>query len=211
MPNTSHTTVTVPEDLSYIEEYQILVCLTCKTVICPGDSSERHFRDVHQLKGQPLRDALQYISTLLLQDPQTVDLPPNGSSVVPELGPPIRGFQCLSCDFLSRSRKKVTVHVRSAKHWKSPESWVGVALQTFSRGSYARYWRVAVGGPDVAVEGQTEEENHAGDQRADVPDSFRQMLSKYQVEFDAKRVKRRQLADNPREVKNVLTWVCEIG
>jgi hypothetical protein len=68
-----------------------------------------------------------------------------------------------------------------------------------------------VGGPDVAVEGQTEEENHAGDRRADVPDSFRQMLSEYQVEFDAKRAERRRLADNPREVENVSTWVREMG
>jgi hypothetical protein len=43
-----------------------------------GKASERHLRNVHQWKGKELKDALSYISRLQLQDPHTVDLPPNG-------------------------------------------------------------------------------------------------------------------------------------
>jgi len=114
MDEVTTTTVspaTGPNHLAYLEEHQILVCLFCKTGVRPGKSSKRHLRESHLLKGQPLKDAVSYISTLQLADPHTVRLPANGSYLIPKLGQPLAGFYCGTCKFLTLSRKKVDDYI----------------------------------------------------------------------------------------------------
>jgi hypothetical protein len=66
MESCPETTAIVPEGLWYLPDHQVLVCLPCRIGIRPGASSKRHLQNEHQMKGQPLKDALQYISTLQL-------------------------------------------------------------------------------------------------------------------------------------------------
>ncbi|GKU09242.1 unnamed protein product, partial [Fusarium langsethiae] len=46
------------------QEYQILICRLCQAAIRPGAGIESHFRYVHQLKGQVLKDIKDYYGTL---------------------------------------------------------------------------------------------------------------------------------------------------
>ena len=111
----------MPEGLFYWEEYQILLCTTCPAGIRPGKASS-HLRDVHQWKGERLKDALSSILTLQLRNPDMINLPLNGSTAVSELGPPLNGYSCLSCSYLTSSWKKLTVHLKRARHGREGES-----------------------------------------------------------------------------------------
>jgi hypothetical protein len=142
MNSSINATTATPEGLFYYEEYRILLCLTCHAGIRPGGASETHLRNVHQWKGKKLEAALSYISTLQLQDPHAVDLPPNGSTAISELGPPLTGYSCRSCDYLTSSWDKLVKHLRLQRHSREGESWKKIKLQTFSHGRCARYWIV---------------------------------------------------------------------
>jgi len=207
MNHSINTTTVPPEGLFYCEEYQILLCLTCRTGIRPGNASESHLRNVHQWKGEELKVALSYISTLQLRDPHTVDLPPNESTAIPELGTPVVGYGCESCDYLTSSWKRLTEHLRREGHGREGRSWKKVKLQTFSHGHCARYWIVA------EEEGQGHSHVSADLDRAhDANDSeWTAMLSRYDATLGKEHEERRRIAENPSGVENVSRWVQEMG
>jgi superfamily II DNA or RNA helicase len=199
--------MTIPEELSYLQEEQILICLLCHVGVGPGNAAETHFRNVHQWKGEQLMKALAYISTLPLRDPHTTELPPNGSAVIPELGKPVNGCCCVSCGSLTSSEKHIKTHLRKTGHWGGEgESWKRVVLQTFSRGRHARYWIVKQDGGEDGDAGSAAEGAHEEGEA-----EFQTMLERYQAKYDAKRTKRREVADNPTGVENQSTWVREMG
>ena len=74
-----------------------------------------------------------------------------------------------------------------------------VQLQTFSRGSYARYWVMG------------DERDQGAEMVEGVGNSFQQMLCEYQITYDAKRTQRRDIADNPQGSENQSMWVREMG
>ena len=200
--------IAVPEQLSYLREYQILVCLICHAGIRPGTAAKRHLRNLHQWKGEQLKAALLWIATLSLQDPQTGLLPPNGSRVIPELHAPYNGYCCRQCDYITRSRPHIVVHVRKRGHLQPEgESWKRAPIQTFSPESCARYWIVA--------ETPSEAENfeNEGEDRLEEPtnEQFHGLLTQYQAQYDAKRAERRRIADNPSGSENQSPWVKEMG
>lgn len=185
-------TSTTPEGLFYLAEEQILLCTTCQIGIRPGRLAKKHLRDFHQWKGEQLQTALSYISTRQLRDPQTVDLPANGRTVIPALGRPWHGYRCQSCAYLSRSQKMIRVHIGQARHRREEREetgWERVWLQTFLRGRHARYWIVSDG--EKNGEGKEEKEEKelrhdstgqprdAAEQRED--DGWMEMLSTYEA------------------------------
>jgi superfamily II DNA helicase RecQ len=207
MDSSINTITATPEGLFYYEEYQILLCLTCHAGIRPGDASGTHLRNVHQWKGEKLKAARSYISTLQLQDPHTVDLPPNGSTAIPELGTPVTGYSCRSCDYLTSSRKKLTEHLRQQRHSREGENWEKVKLQSFSHGRCARYW--------IVTEEEGQDDNHVNehlDRADDANDGeWTAMLSRYDAALTKEHEERRRIAENPSGVENVSRWVQEMG
>jgi hypothetical protein len=199
MDSSIHATTATPDGLLYYEEHQILLCLTCHAGIRPGGASETHLRNVHQWKGKKLEAALSYISTLQLQDPGTVDLPPNGSTAIPELGPPLTGYSCRSCDYLTSSWDKLVEHLRRQRHSREGESWEKVKIQTFSHGRCARYWIVT----EEEEEGQAH--NYVNEQldRADDANDgeWTAMLSRYDASLAKEHEERRRIAENPSRVE----------
>ena len=151
-----------------------------------------------------LKQAVSYLSTLQIRDPHTIELPSNGSAIIPEL-PVLRGFSCLGCEYLTISRKKITLHARETAH--GHECWRRIRLQTFSKGRYARYWIVKGDGEgdDDVVDSESA---HIGDTDGD---EWTDMLQQYDEICDHEREERRRIVENPTGVENVSTWVREMG
>jgi superfamily II DNA helicase RecQ len=206
MNHSADPAMAIPEELSYLSEYRILMCLSCQVGIRPKKAAKTHFRNVHQWKGEQLTKALAYVSTLLLHDPHTTELPLNGSTVIPELGKPVSGYCCVSCGYLTSSHKQLRTHLRKMGHWIEGESWKRVLLQSFSRGRHARYWTVNQDGGEDDDAGSAAEGTHEEGE-----DEFQSILERYQAKYDAKRTRRREIADNPSGVENQSTWVREMG
>ena len=148
-----------------------------------------------------------YTSTLRLEDPYTVHLPPDGSPVILELGKPIGGCRCERCGYLRRNEKDIRAHLRKARHWNDGgESWTRVLVQTFSHGRYARYWTVNLNeGGDGEAGSAVEHDRDEGD------DGFQSMLDEYRIQYDAKRTTRQEIADHPSDTENQSMWVREMG
>ena len=150
--------------------------------------------------GDSLQRLLNYLTTVSFCDPHTVDLPPHGTLGIPELGSPLKGFRCADCTYLTPNKKMWQSHISQSQHNGSggANRYV-VQLQTFSRGSYARYWVVG------------DESDQGAEMVEGVGDSFQQMLGEYQITYDAKRTQRRDIADNPQGSENQSMWVREMG
>ena len=192
----------IPEQLSYLPQHQILICLPCQVGVRPGRAATAHFRNTHQWKGRQLAEAEAYVSTLQLQDPHTAELPPNNSVAIPELKRPIDGYRCECCGYLRQHKEDIQAHIRKERHRSgSGESYTRVLLQTFSHGRYARHWT-------VSLVGEEENGEHAG---REAEGSFQKMLADYKVKYTAKRTKRQEIADNPGETENQSMWVRELG
>ena len=124
-----------------------------------------------------LQRLLSYLLTVSVCDPHIMDLPPHGTSRIPELGTPLKGFRCVDCTYLTLNKKMWQSHISQSQHNGSGgASRYVVQLQTFSRGSYARYWVVG------------DERDQGAEMVEGVGNSFQQMLCEYQITYDAKRI-----------------------
>lgn len=132
-------------DILYIlRDYRVLICLICKAAIQPGQGIESHFRHLHKIKGNTLREMMTFCAGWTFEDPQATALPEHGSSAIPELAK-YRGFSCKDCPYLTINRKNIGRHCRQLKHAggkSGEEAWVEVVLQSFMRGRHVRYWIV---------------------------------------------------------------------
>lgn len=139
--NTRHRDI-----VCYLANYEVLICLICKSAIIPGKGIEGHFRNNHQVKGRELRGILSQCATLQVRDPRTVELPANGSIAMPQL-PVHYGYSCNYCSYLTTSRKIIICHIAKNHNPSAPrERGCGsVYLQTFTRGNCTRYWVVDIG------------------------------------------------------------------
>jgi hypothetical protein len=67
------------------QEYQILICRLRQAAIRPGAGIESHFRYVHQLKGQVLKDIKDYYGTLEVADPTLTATSEDNSQAIEHL------------------------------------------------------------------------------------------------------------------------------
>ncbi|KAF3761218.1 hypothetical protein M406DRAFT_75957 [Cryphonectria parasitica EP155] len=103
------------------EEYQILLCRLCNNAVRPGNSIEGHFR-AHKIKGQLLRDIVDYYSTMKLQNPLTTDIPAERSKPVQGLLL-LHSFRCIQCCFLTIARDNMMQHWRTAGYAATELGW----------------------------------------------------------------------------------------
>ncbi|KAH7007942.1 uncharacterized protein B0I36DRAFT_404387, partial [Microdochium trichocladiopsis] len=117
-------------------EHRVVICMSCKVGIRPGDGVQLHFWRIHRLKGEVMRQILDYSYTAEpIANPQAVPVPADGSPFVQQL-PIVDGLSCSDCRFLTTSRKLIRVHRSQSGH---DSTWKEVRLQSLSRGSRARY------------------------------------------------------------------------
>ncbi|KAH7186696.1 hypothetical protein DER44DRAFT_639829, partial [Fusarium oxysporum] len=123
------------------QDYQILIYRLCQAAIRPGSSIESHFRRQHQLKGQVLKDIIDYYGELELADPKRIAVPEDNGPAIKELvisG----GYSCCICRYLTIAYDNIVRHWREAGHNTAEEPWTKVRLQTWMGGRHARYWIV---------------------------------------------------------------------
>ncbi|KAH7010651.1 uncharacterized protein B0I36DRAFT_257344 [Microdochium trichocladiopsis] len=138
-------------DASSSQEHRVLLCVSCRVGIRPDDGIRLHFWRTHRVKGEALRQIVDYsYAAEPIANPHTVPLPTDGSPQIEQLLA-IDGFSCSDCRFLTTSRKLIRVHRSQAGHDHttscrgSNSGWNEVRLQTLSPRSYARYWVVEQG------------------------------------------------------------------
>ncbi|KAF5536828.1 hypothetical protein FPHYL_12880 [Fusarium phyllophilum] len=123
------------------QDHRILICRLCQAAVRPGSSIESHFRRQHQLKGQVLKDIIDYYGALELADPKNIVVPEDNSPAIEELAIS-GGYSCCTCRYLTVARDNVVCHWREAGHNMIEEPWINVWLQTWIGGKHARYWIV---------------------------------------------------------------------
>jgi hypothetical protein len=106
------------EYLIYLQEYQLLICITCKHTLS-SSGIPRHLQIFHKIIPNPIRQKLiEYASTLLLKDESTVRVPTEAIPAIPYLATPIEGFRCTICtSIFSRTEKGIRKHCQRAHGW----------------------------------------------------------------------------------------------
>lgn len=135
-----------PEDWVRFEaQHEVWICLKCRTAIRPGkgctEGFTRHFRNQHQLKGRDLVQLISHCSGRPSRDPHVIELPPDRGAPVDGL-PMLPGYRCTVCEYRTINKTNMIAHRSKSSHPSDRSGWESVTLQSFSQGSFARYWIV---------------------------------------------------------------------
>jgi superfamily II DNA helicase RecQ len=122
-------------------EFQVLICKLCHAAVQGGATVESHFRRVHKLTGDIIRDVRDYYGELPCSNPQNAKVPIDGSRPIAELDVQ-SGYSCNQCRFLTIAHSNITTHLRTADHIRQDTVFRDVRLQTWKPGRYAKYWIV---------------------------------------------------------------------
>jgi hypothetical protein len=144
-------------DIHLNAEYQVLVCIRCRTAVCPGALVE-HLTRFHGMGPGRVRNRVrEYIKSFPHDyDNTTVRTPADGTVPQAELAS-IRGWLCRRCGFRTKSKKRARTHANQehALKWGGVDEIIErVRLQTWFR-QRQKYW-VVVGAEKegAAVEGR---------------------------------------------------------
>jgi hypothetical protein len=212
--------------LWFWEEHQVLICLPCGTAVRPlQDGVERHYRNIHKLKGPALQRVIAYEKEIpsIPLDPHVVELPANGSTAIEQL-PQLGGYRCRysTCRFLTIHPNRLTAHYAESDHAAAvedagsggshPRRGTDVTLQSFSRGRFARYWIVS----DPAADSDDGEDNarRRGSESGDdsgYGSGWDEMLSNYSRKLAVDEDKRRRTGEAPGGADVDDPWVTWTG
>ncbi|KAH9230326.1 hypothetical protein K456DRAFT_1773637 [Colletotrichum gloeosporioides 23] len=196
------------------EHHRILLCRLCRSAVRPGPGLEDHFRHVHRVKGQELREIKYYVADMDLLDSFHVALPGDGSAPIGGLDS-IRGYGCRRCRYYTRARDNMTRHWRTAGHVPTDvgHGWKEVLLQTWSRGRYARYWDVRDGGEQVVGQQRRHGSTQEGT-RGDADDGLGMMERKnreFEAELARQDAERLRQGDAEEGLERESAWVKRLG
>ncbi|EGU82051.1 hypothetical protein FOPG_18474 [Fusarium oxysporum f. sp. conglutinans race 2 54008] len=187
------------------QDYQILICRLCQAGVQPGAGIESHFRFVHQLKGQVLKDIKNYFSTLELADPKLIAVPEDNSPVIEQLAIS-DGYSCCACRYLTIARDNGVRHWREAGHGIVEERWTKVRLQTWMGGrNHARYWIVR---DDSDSNGPSDTVNEANTRSQSAMDKIITASQARLKEEDAERLRKGDLKE---DIDRDSPWVKRLG
>lgn len=188
------------EYATLIDEHQLLLCKICRHAVNPGASVESHFRHMHQVKGQLLRDITDYADVDSLNDPATVELPADWSEPIPILDV-YSGFSCNACRYVTQSRKNVTHHWTESQHSSDGPKYSAVQLQTWTPIRRARYWIVrAYGDGDSTMAPESAATNSIMDR----------MIADSKAELLEEDTKRNEHGNRQEGIDYDSTWVKEM-
>lgn len=194
------------EDIIYLNpDYQILICRLCQAAVRPGAGIESHFRFVHQLKGQVLKDIKDYFSTLELADPKLIAVPEDNSPAVEQLAVS-DGYSCNACRYLTVARDNIVRHWREAGHGATEERWTQVRLQTWiGARNHTRYWIVR---DDSDIDGPADTANAADARSQSAMDELIAASQARLKEEDAARLRKGDLKE---DIDRDSPWVKRLG
>ncbi|KAL7758415.1 hypothetical protein ACKLNR_010842 [Fusarium oxysporum f. sp. zingiberi] len=186
-------------------DYQILICRLCQAAVRPGAGIESHFRFVHQLKGQVLKDIKDYFSTLELADPKLIAVPEDNSPAVEQLAVS-DGYSCNACRYLTVARDNIVRHWREAGHGATEERWTQVRLQTWiGARNHTRYWIVR---DDSDIDGPADTANAADARSQSAMDELIAASQARLKEEDAARLRKGDLKE---DIDRDSPWVKRLG
>ncbi|KAK7583650.1 hypothetical protein V3481_012931 [Fusarium oxysporum f. sp. vasinfectum] len=194
------------EDIIYLNpDYQILICRLCQAAVRPGAGIESHFRFVHQLKGQVLKDIKDYFSTVELADPKLIAVPEDNSPAVEQLAVS-DGYSCNACRYLTVARDNIVRHWREAGHGATEERWTQVRLQTWiGARNHTRYWIVR---DDSDIDGPADTANAADARSQSAMDELIAASQARLKEEDAARLRKGDLKE---DIDRDSPWVKRLG
>lgn len=116
------------------QEYQVLVCIRCRTAVCPGALVE-HLARFHGLGVGRVRNRVkEYIKNFKhIYDQATIPTPADWTASQAALAD-IRRWLCKRCGFRTKSKKRARVHINKEhklKRSEVDENVVEVRLQTW--------------------------------------------------------------------------------
>ena len=192
-----------PSFLQYDGDYNVLIYLKCRRRVPTGDKVSVHLRNVHQQKGAALKAMVQYGQSLPPASPE-VQLPPHGSRRRPGLGPPVDGFSCGGCGYLTINRNNIIHHCSRTRHAGPTARWTGVKLQTWSPGNQARYWIVMDSGVDT-------DGIHSATLAEEAPEGLEELVRTYEAELAHDEAEYQQTVQNPQAAENVAPFIQHTG
>ncbi|KAH7021617.1 uncharacterized protein B0I36DRAFT_367985 [Microdochium trichocladiopsis] len=168
--------------------------------IRPDNGIRLHFRRTHSLKGEVLRQIIDYSYAVgPISNPHTVPVPADDSPHIEQL-PVLDGFRCSDCRFLTTSRKLIRVHRSQSGH---DSDWKEVRLQTLSPGSHARYWVVKEGTrgiPGLSTHTATSSQH-----------ALLERVARYEENLATELEETRRTVDSRQGADFESTWVREMG
>lgn len=130
--------------LTYLPDYGVLLCRSCQFAVQPSAFSSHLLR--HQIYRNERRKLLERLHTLVVAEPEDVDVPPSTSPPIPGL-PVYRGSVCSApdCSHCCVSEKRMAQHWSLVHHKPNAQDVEArpAYLQTFFRGNKNRYFEVS--------------------------------------------------------------------
>ncbi|KAI3571191.1 hypothetical protein IWW34DRAFT_899261, partial [Fusarium oxysporum f. sp. albedinis] len=163
-----------------------------------------HFRYVHQLKGQVLKDIKDYYGILELADPKLTAIPEDNSQAIEQLTIS-HGYSCNACRYLTIARDNIVRHWREAGHSISEDRWTEVRLQSWMGGQYARYWIIR---DDSDIDGPADTANAADARSQSAMDELIAASQARLKEEDAARLRKGDLKE---DIDRDSPWVKRLG
>ena len=134
-----------PSDLlQYLPEFKVVVCTSCQYALQPNAIS-RHLKDIHHILRSRRKPFMQYVSTLELNNPETVLRSTDDLKAFPVPLLPVQdGWKCnhRDCSHMCVTEKRMQHHwtVEHDRPGRPQSDWSSAPLQTFFRGNSLRYF-----------------------------------------------------------------------
>jgi hypothetical protein len=118
--------------LRFLEEFGVLVCIQHRTAVV---NLNTHLREQHAAKPQLRKQIIERFSSCHVLNPKEVKLPEQPAEPIEELGSPLDGLKCKTCDFITVNKNVMRMHCKE----KHTQAWIGntsllfdfVKVQTF--------------------------------------------------------------------------------
>ena len=137
-------TVEANDLLTYLPEFQVLICRTCRFAVQPKALSSHLLR--HQIYRSERRKLLERLKTYKLVEPEQIRTPLPDTPPLPHL-PVYHGYKCneIGCGHCFTSKKRMCQHW-SEQHYVESSRLIDASpacLQTFFRGNKIHYFEVS--------------------------------------------------------------------
>jgi hypothetical protein len=143
--------------VSYLSEYHVLICRSCKQCISPNnDGIACHFMEKHITTPiQTRQSIIAYCNSLNLAEPTDVKLPSTDIECITELGLS-KGWRCheqlngVECRYCCLKERPMEFHCREAHGWIKTRgvTWKQQSVQSFFQGKLIKYFPVTCNDED---------------------------------------------------------------
>ena len=145
--------------ICFLADFGVLVCKQhCTGVI----NLDKHLSAEHRTPAKVRKEIIQRFAHYERKDPKEIELPEQPAQPIEELGTPLDGFGCKTCEFLTININILRMHLKKnhQQAWKGEKSdlFHAIKVQTFfNSGGLQKYFIVDLG---VGVNSENREKLH---------------------------------------------------